>query len=66
LPLPSSPPWERSPDKPRVCVSGDAPRGTSVVPFVGVRLGSYPGAIAGTAGAALVGVVAAILHSADY
>ncbi len=40
--------------------------GTSVVPFVGVRLGSYPGAIAGTAGAALIGLVAAILHSANY
>ena len=40
--------------------------GTSVVPFVGVRLGSYPGTIAGTVGAALIGLVAVILHSSNY
>jgi hypothetical protein len=36
------------------------------VPFVGARLGSYPGTIAGTVGAALIGLVAAILHSSNY
>ena len=40
--------------------------GTSAVPFVGARLGSYPGTIAGTAGAALIGLVAMILHSSNY
>jgi hypothetical protein len=40
--------------------------GTSAVPFVGARLGSYPGTIAGTVGAALIGLVAVILHSANY
>jgi len=40
--------------------------GTSAVPFVGARLASYPGTIAGTVGAALIGLVAAILHSANY
>lgn len=40
--------------------------GTSTVPFVGARLGSYPGTIAGTVGAALIAVVAAILQSSNY
>src|SRR5256885_5228882 len=37
--------------------------GTSAVPFVGARLGSYPGTIIGTLGAAFIALVAAILHS---
>ena len=40
--------------------------GTSAVPFVGARLGSYLGTTGGTVGAALIALVAAILHSANY
>jgi hypothetical protein len=40
--------------------------GTSAVPFVGARLGSYPGTIAGTAGAALIAVLAIALQQAGY